>query len=532
LATILTIARIGRQLPARIKKRSRAERSSGNSEKEPMRNQPTYSRRSMLVATTSTFALFAMGVVKSVFGQSTSPTLQSAVEAYIYFYPLVVFGVSFEVLTNVQKPTWERLSAPVNQFMSVRQNRPDNHGVILPSTDTLYTMAWVDVTKEPIVFGAPKIPNIPGNGRKRFMMYEFMDAWTNVYYSDGLQKGRTGKTNFVIVGPDFKGALPEIADVVVVKATANQSWLMIRTQVEGFDDLDNVHAIQDKYSLTPISMHGKNYMAPDGVVNPSILSSPGPSPQVNAMNGKQFFLKASEWFNKVPFSDADKATSIREVIAQFGVKHGQKFDYDALSDEQKQALDAGVTGVQAQFAKVAADPSSGREYFLSAVAGPLKNGWTIPPAAVGQYGTDYKFRAVMAFVGFGAGLRADGMYILLVQDGGGKVLDGRKKYTLTFAKGQLPPAGAFWSVTMYQDQFLVPNIANKYSVSEWMNPKFNDDGSLTIYMQPTSPGAHKEINWLPSSASIPTPTPLMRLYWPLAPALDGAWSPPPVVEVK
>jgi hypothetical protein len=188
-------------------------------------------------------------------------------------------------------------------------------------------------------------------------------------------------------------------------------------------------------------------------------------------------------------------------------------------------------GVQAEFAKIAADPSSSREYFLSAVAGPLKNGWTIPPAAIGKYGTDYKFRAAIAFVGFGAGLRADGMYLLLVQDSTGKVLNGGKKYTLTFAKDQLPPAGAFWSVTMYQDDFLVPNGASKYSVSEWMNPKLNDDKSLTIYMQPTSPGADKELNWLPSSGSIPTPTPLMRLYWPLAPALDGTWSPPPAVEV-
>ncbi len=127
-----------------------------------MRDQPSYNRRSMLIATTSTFALFAMGVDQSAFAQSMSPMIKSVVDAYIYFYPLVVFGVSFEVLTNVEKPTWERLSAPVNQFMSVRQNRPDNHGVILPSTDTLYTMAWVDVAKEPVVFYAPEIPDIPG----------------------------------------------------------------------------------------------------------------------------------------------------------------------------------------------------------------------------------------------------------------------------------------------------------------------------------------------------------------------------------
>jgi hypothetical protein len=412
--------------------------------------------------------------------------------------------------------------------MSVRENRPDNHGVILPSTDTLYTMAWVDVGKEPIVFGAPAIPDIPGTGRKRFMMYEFLDPWTNVYYSDGLQKGRTGKTNFTIVGPDYEGALPDIEDAVVVKATANQSWLMVRTQVEGFNDLANVHAIQDEYSLTPLSKYGKSYAAPDGVVNPSIPSSPGPSPQVNAMHGKQFFLKASEWFNKVPFSSADQATGIGEVIAQFGIVHGQKFDYDALPVEQKRALDEAVVQVQAEFAKIASDPSGSHAFFESSTS---ENGWTLPPAAIGDYGTDYKFRASIAFVGFGAGLRADGMYLLLVADSAGKPLDGGKKYTLTFAKGQLPPAGAFWSVTMYQDQFLVPNSAGKYSVSDWMNPKMDDDGTLTIYMQPTSPGADRDINWLPSSASILTTTPLMRLYWPLAPALDGAWSPPAAVEV-
>jgi len=82
-----------------------------------------------------------------------------------------------------------------------------------------------------------------------------------------------------------------------------------------------------------------------------------------------------------------------------------------------------------------------------------------------------------------------------------------------------------------QDHFLVPNSANKYSVSNWMNPKLNPDGSLTIYMQPTSPGADKELNWLPSSGTIPAPTPLMRLYWPLPPVLDGTWTPPPAVLV-
>jgi hypothetical protein len=353
------------------------------------------------------------------------------------------------------------------------------------------------------------------------MMYEFMDAWTNVYYSNGLQDGLVDQTNFIIVGPDFTGSLPNIPNSITVHATSNQSWLIVRTQREGLDDYDNVHAIQDQYGLTPLSGFGKPY-DPAGTVNPNIPASPGPSIQANELDAEKFFAKASEWFNKVPFPDADKATGIGDTLKKFGIVQGQKFDYAALPILRKEALKFATAAVQRKFAKIAADPAS---------VGDVHAGWVIPNPDIGKYGTQYDFRAAISFVGFGANLAKDGYYPFLVQDSKGKVLDGGKKYTITFPKGQLPPAGAFWSVTMYQDHFLVPNAGGKYSVSGWMNPKEDPDGSVTIYMQPESPGAELEINWLPTSASIPTPTPLMRLYWPLPTALDGTWLPPPAVEV-
>jgi hypothetical protein len=85
---------------------------------------------------------------------------------------------------------------------------------------------------------------------------------------------------------------------------------------------------------------------------------------------------------------------------------------------------------------------------------------------------------------------------------------------------------------MYQDFFLTPNNSNKYSVSSWMNPKFDGDGGITVYIQPTSPGTDLEINWLPSSATVPGMTPLMCIYSPLPATLDDTWSPPPAVEVS
>jgi hypothetical protein len=354
------------------------------------------------------------------------------------------------------------------------------------------------------------------------MMYEFMDAWTKVYYSNGLQKGLVTKTNFILVSPGFKGDLPNIPNSIVVRCTTNQSWLIVRTQVEGLHDLDNVHAVQDQYDLRPLSAYGKPFTQPAGTVDPSIPLTPGPSPQANALDGEKFFTQGAKWFNKVPFPNEDKAVGVDKILAQFGIVHGQPFDYSALSLEKRAAMGLAHKAVQKQFEKISADPSS---------IGGLKNGWVIPSPHLGNYGTDYKLRAGITFLGFGANLPQDGYYPLLVQDSKGKLLDGGKKYTITFAKGQLPPAGAFWSVTNYQSHFLIPNTT-KFAVSDWMNPKANSDGSVTIYLQPTSPGADKEVNWLPTSGSIPMMTPLMRLYWPLPAALDGTWTPPPAVEAQ
>jgi hypothetical protein len=55
------------------------------------------------------------------------------------------------------------------------------------------------------------------------------------------------------------------------------------------------------------------------------------------------------------------------------------------------------------------------------------------------------------------------------------------------------------SITMYEiDQgwWFVPNALNKFTVSLRNNPKYNPDGSLTLYFQNESLGADKEAQWL------------------------------------
>ncbi|HEU5409161.1 MAG TPA: DUF1214 domain-containing protein, partial [Nitrospira sp.] len=124
---------------------------------------------------------------------------------------------------------------------------------------------------------------------------------------------------------------------------------------------------------------------------------------------------------------------------------------------------------------------------------------------------------------------------LLSSDSDGNKPDcSKKRYTLTFSRGQLPPVNAFWSVTMYdaRTQLLIENPINRYLINSPMMPKLkkNMDGSLTLYIQKDSPGKEKESNWLPAPDG-----PIyvaMRLYWPKEEALNGNWKPPAVTPAK
>ena len=74
-------------------------------------------------------------------------------------------------------------------------------------------------------------------------------------------------------------------------------------------------------------------------------------------------------------------------------------------------------------------------------------------------------------------------------DADGKPYDGANKYVIHFEKGQMPPANAFWSLTMYNaDYFFVENPLDRYTVSSRTRFKPNNDGSVDIYIQNESPG--------------------------------------------
>lgn len=148
---------------------------------------------------------------------------------------------------------------------------------------------------------------------------------------------------------------------------------------------------------------------------------------------------------------------------------------------------------------------------------------------------NYLYRFSGAVLGIYGNSKAEAMYPLYRTDADGTALDGATgRYTLRFAPGQLPPANAFWSLTMYQlpASLLVANPLNRYLINSPMLPglRRDPDGGVTLYLQKDSPGRDRESNWLPAPNG-----PFMavlRLYWPKDEAVNGTWKAPPLARTR
>jgi hypothetical protein len=159
--------------------------------------------------------------------------------------------------------------------------------------------------------------------------------------------------------------------------------------------------------------------------------------------------------------------------------------------------------------------------------GRVVNGWQINTDTMGVYGTSYLKRAIVALIGLGANLPEDAVYPINIGDADGNPLMGTNKYVLHFDKNEIPPAKAFWSVTLYDKEgFPVANDLKRNAIGDRDALKFNADGSLDLYIQHALPGAGKESNWLPAPSGDFNLT--MRVYSPKPEVLDGRWAPPAV----
>jgi hypothetical protein len=432
-----------------------------------------------------------------------SKTVTLAQEAFLFGAPLVLISIQADFLSHVSQPTG--LKAPVNQFAHAREFvDASNRAVVGFNVDNLYSFAVLDLSEEPIVMSVPKMGD-------RYWVMQVIDAWNGVPAAPGSRthKGRGG--NFVITGPGHDGDLPD--GMEEIRSPTNITMIGGRTYCSGPEDYDAVNALQDEYRLTPLSRWGEDYEPPghvslkQGVDGETLVNE-----QFMELTAEQFYGRLNELLVNSPAYPAD--APFLERFESIGIGPGRRFERASFPVGVLTAIKLGYQMARVEMMKEAQS------------LGVPANGWTLT-YDMGRFGTRYGYRAAWTLVGVGGNVLEDAFYPLAMVDGDGNDLTGAEEYELTFAKDEIPPAAAFWSLTMYDtESYLVPNELDRYAVGDRSSLTYGPDGSLTINIQHENPGPDKEANWLPAPEGKLKLA--LRLYVPDQRVIDHRWVPPAI----
>jgi hypothetical protein len=427
-----------------------------------------------------------------------------AVEAYVYLYPLVTMEVTRRQMTNLPRGVRPGFG-PMGAFAHIREfPKADFKAVVRPNFDTLYSSAWLDLTREPMVVSA-------ADTHDRYYMLPMLDMWTDVFAVPGKRTTGTGAARFVVAPQGWPGEIPE--GIETIHAPTPYVWIIGRTQTNGPADYDTVHEIQDGFSVVPLSRLDQGFAPPETRPDPSVDMQTPPLDQVNKMAARDYFCLAAELLKLHPPHLTDCSTIAR--IQRIGLTPGQSFDYDSLDPATTEAVDAA--------------PGQGLNLMHETMPrlARVVDGWQMNTDSIGVYGNFYLKRAIVSMIGLGANQPEDAIYPLNVSDADGQPLSGDRDYVLHFDPHEIPPVAAFWSVTMYDAEgFQAANSINRFAIGDRDDLDYNHDGSLDLYLQHDSPGPARESNWLPAPRGPMGVT--MRLYAPAPEALDGRWNPPPI----
>jgi len=436
-------------------------------------------------------------------------------EAYIYGFPMVAaYKAMYEF--NVDK-TSSQYKAPFNQIWNDSQtSTPKDTAIPTPNADTPYSLVQADLRAEPLVLCVPNVD------KSRYYSVQLVDLYSFNYGYIGSRTTGSDAGCYLVAGPRWQGEKPAGINKMF-RSETDFSLIIYRTQLFNAADIDNVKKVQAGYTAQPLSAFLKQ-PAPPAAPAVDFPKFVGDDPFKTEFPAYLNFL-----LHFAPEAPQEKA--LREKFASIGIGPGKKFDFKDLSVEHKAAAGLGI--------------KEGFEKIEKAAQGIGKkiDGWQVG-AAFGDrefYKGDWLLRAAAAKAGIYGNDAVEAMYPQTRVDSDGQTLDGSKhRYTLTFAKDQLPPVNAFWSITIYdgKNQLLVDNPIDRYLINSPMLPglKKNPDGSLTLFIQKDSPGKAKQANWLPAPDG---PIYLvMRLYWPkdtppsILPAGEGTWSPPGLKRVQ
>ncbi|MBQ9718505.1 MAG: DUF1254 domain-containing protein [Clostridia bacterium] len=433
--------------------------------------------------------------------------------AYIYSFPLVLMDVTAEKVTNTETATYTQ--APINQFVHVPAFADANaKDIVLPNVDTLYSQAYFDLTETAVIMELPQTD--------RFCIMQAMDAYSNTIEIIECMN-LEDRTTYIFTGPEFEGTVPE--GMIEIPCPTNLVWILGRT-VCG----DNENTPADGYLITrTIQYQMKMYTLEQyengttdvpltGEVEEEYKDIVPLNYVIYNLTAEEFFDRANELMLANPPAAED--AMVAAAMAAVGVGPGLDFDPAVFGGEAvvnafygwiRQNLVNNCMGASVDYNKV--------------------NGiWSYYGDPIGDYGSAYAFRCLIALAGFGANPAEMAIYPVASVDSNGDELTGANAYTLHITTEQLELLDkhngyGFWSVTAYGvDQYLIANEENRYCIND-RNVVYNEDGSIDLYVAKDAPAdAEKYPNWLPVGEE--GFKLYFRIYLPCEEILENRWTMP------
>jgi hypothetical protein len=432
-----------------------------------------------------------------------------AKDAYIYGFPLVDnYRILHAYFVDRGDPEYKGDWNAVHN--TARVYTPDDRAIQTPNSDTPYSMVGADLRAEPLVFSVPRVD------AARYYALQFIDLYTFNFAYVGSRATGNDEGHFLLAGPGWRGETPP-GIKQVIRCETELAFAIYRTQLFAPEDIENVKAVQAGYRVQPLSAFlGK---APAPPARPIDFVKPISSEEERG--SPEFFNELNFVLQFCPTNSSE--TELMARFARLGIGADGEFHIRALAPDLIRAVQQGLKDAWAAYeeeeAKLATGELTSGDLFGTRDA--LKNNYLrrMMGAADGIYGNS----------------KEEAIYPAYLTDSEGNALDGgAASYALRFTADHLPPANAFWSLTMYSqpDRMLVPNALKRYLINSPLLPGLTrgTDGSVTLYLQHDSPGGEKEANWLPAPAGAFFCA--LRIYWPKPEALDGSWNKPPLLRIR
>ena len=441
---------------------------------------------------------------------SADETRAIARDAYVFGFPLVMnLKTIYDYTIDIDSPNYK---GPFNEVScEARLFTPADTAVVTPNSDTPYCMFWMDLRSEPLVLMVPELED------NRYYSVQLVDFYTHNFAYIGTRINDNAAGSYLLAGPGWTGEKPDgITEILTSETDLN--FAIIRTQLFDSADLERVAEIQSSYTLQPLSA----YLGQDAPAGAPAIDFP------SWKNGAEFSVAAFDYLDfalDLVKTHPDE-TKLAASFAKIGIGASDVFDTTALEPKISGVLESAVQQSVGELRDFI-NANSSDPIFSAKLFGTRE--FLIKSAAAMGQPNFYLPRAVGALAGLYGNSGAEAVYPTYFVDSERDQLNAAEhNYVMQFAADGLPPAKAFWSLSMYDGptQLFIENPLDRYLVNSAMSSDFDfeNDGSIVIYIQKDSPGADREANWLPAPDGTFYVT--LRLYLPEQRVLAGEWSAP------